>query len=296
MSEDQKLEVKILDWLSKEGYPLEFAVANIFRQNRFAAFQGRYVRDSKSNNPREVDVVAQMDQRLRNGFLRVSYFIECKWTKEKPWIIFTDSSSRISPGACIAQSVSTKLADAILHYLTNDNRIQQLSIFRTPERPGFNGRQAFSSQSDIVYSSLQSIVSASFSEINEYQLHHTKPTDSLSFGVLIKPIIIIEGKLFESFYNSESNSVEICEQSMIRLHWKGSDAWKFHSTIDIITIDALTNYLPQLYIETKVLLDSMNSVYELIQQSITSKNVSDLEKLISKNPSHHPLIRQLVGF
>ncbi len=183
------MEQKILEWLSKEGYPLEFQVANIFRATGFHTFQGQYVTDFKSSAPREIDVVTRTDANYEDSFIRINYLVECKWTANKPWVIFSDSNSSITPEACIAQSIGTKLAESILWLLASDKTTQKLSIFHTPDRPGFNGRQAFSSQNDLVYSTLQSIMSACYSKKLDYETYHLKPVDSLSLSVVIIPII-----------------------------------------------------------------------------------------------------------
>ncbi len=279
MTEDNSLENKILEWLSKEGYPLEFKVANIFRANRFHTSQGKYVTDFKTDVPREIDVVAEITQDLDESFLRISYLIECKWTENKPWVVFTDRNSRISPSACIAQSIATKSADAILWVLAGDKQLHDLSIFHTPDRPGFNGRQAFGSQNDLVYSTLQSIMSACYSMKNDYETYHKKPEDSLSFGVLIIPIIVIEGRLFETFYSDTSDSIEIEEKKIIRLHWRGSQAWHLHSTIDIVTLDALPNYVKKLSTETNFLMKQMTTTYPQIKECIIQKTLAPLRNV-----------------
>lgn len=78
MIDKNSIEYKILDWMSTEGYPLEFKTANIFRANHFNTFQGRYVNDFKTNIPREIDVIAQKTTDVGDSFLRISYVIECK--------------------------------------------------------------------------------------------------------------------------------------------------------------------------------------------------------------------------
>ncbi len=281
MPENDNLENKILDWLSKEGYPLEFKVANIFKSGKFQTSQGTYVNDFKTNSPREIDVAAQRTVSIENSFLRVCYLVECKWTGNKPWIIFTDKSSRIAPAACISQTISTYLADSILWLLASDKEIQNLSIFETPIRPGFNGRQAFGNQNDVVYSTLQSITSACYSQKKFYEVYTRNPDSVLSNGVLLFPIIVIEGKLYETYYNNETEKIEIEERKQIRLHWKGSEAWKFHSTIDIVTIDELPNYVDKLSQETDFLMEKMKSTFSLIKNCLNEKTIEPIKDLLN---------------
>ena len=290
------LETKVLEWLSKEGYPLEFLVANIFRNSKFNTRQGQYVSDFKTKIPREIDVVADRTCNVEKAFLRVSFLVECKYSRDKPWVVFSDRSSRISPAACIAQSISTKSVDAILWFLADDKELQKLSVFHTPESPGFNGRQAFGSNNDVVFSALQGIMSICYSEKNEYERYHTKPEDSLSLGVLLIPIIVVDGKLFEAFYNDKSGNVEIQERDKIRLHWRGSEAWHLHSTIDIVTVDALPEYSVKLSTETDFLLEKMCETYVKIKQCIVDKTLAPLESITRASRgvvSLPPLLRHL---
>jgi hypothetical protein len=280
MPQDDKIENKILDWLSKEGYPLEYEAANIFKKKKFHTFQGRYVNDYKTDNPREIDVVAQRTIDINGSFLRIIYLTECKWTGNKPWIIFTDKDSHISPSACIAQTISSNIADSILWLLAGDVEIQQLSIFKTPNRPGFNGRQAFSSQNDLVYSTLQSVISACYSEKKYSENYIKKSQDIFSHGTLIIPIVVINGKLFETYYNDDNEEMVVEEKKQIRLHWKGSEAWKFHSTIDIVTIGELNDYVRLLDKETDILMDKMVLTYNLIKQCLNENSVEPLKHLL----------------
>ena len=276
---------KVLEWVSKEGYPLEFKTANVFRENGFTAYQGRYVDDFKTGQPREIDVDASITYDVDGAFLRMSYIVESKWSDDKPWVIFTDSSSRISPGACIAQSISTKSVDACLFYLASRPDIQCLSIFDVPVRPGFNGRQAFSNQNDLVYSTLKSVVSACYSEKLWYEKGRAEVYEHFGLGVLLLPLIVIQGKLFESYYNQETAKLEVEERSSIRLHWKGSDAWKFHSTVDVVTIDALPDYILEKSREIPYLMSEIAKIFLQVKASVNQKSLRPMQNLMIERGS-----------
>lgn len=274
--EQQNLEDRVLNWINKEGYPLEFETAKTFASYGFATSQGRYINDPKTRKPKEVDVVAQATHNIEKSFLRVCHVVECKWTNDKPWVIFTDSSAQISEGACIAQSISTRMMSSILWYLAGESDIQSLNMFKIPSRPGFNGRQAFSSQSDLVYSSLQSVVSACSGMMNDYEKYHTKPNDSIAHGVFFRPLIVIKGRLFETYFNHLSRNMEIKEQNQIRLHWKGAETWKLHSTIDIVTIDHLNSYVQKLGEETKYLIERAVDIFAIIKDCLENETLTPL--------------------
>lgn len=293
MQEEKDLKSKVKEWISKEGYPLEFKTANIFKRSMFSVHQGGYVKDFKTNTPRELDVVAERTYNVGGGFLRIQYIIECKWTGNKPWVIFSDRNSRITPGACIAQSIGSHAGEATLWMLADDEEIQDLSIFHTPFRPGFNGRQAFSNQSDLVYSTLQSVMSACYSEKKFYDSGNIALQSKTHFAVIILPIIVIDGELFEAFSN-EKGDIEIEERKMMRLHWKGAEAWEMHSTIDIVTINHLQEYTKILSNDTTILSKKAIEIFALIKECAKAGGLSPLYNIPNFDKRRiPPLLREM---
>lgn len=124
---------RVSSWLASEGYPTEFRTANIFQKHGFHVTQGAYVRGDAEGLKREIDVLASITARASSGFLRISYVVECKWSTDKPWIVFTSSSTEMAPSACIAQTISSKLGEAIVWAVAGNETLQSLQTFLTPE-------------------------------------------------------------------------------------------------------------------------------------------------------------------
>src|ERR1700687_1334235 len=99
------LPAKVRAWLDEEGYPLEFATAATFRRHGFAVRQGMYIREK--GDAREIDVAASRNAK-RNGLRRVYHVVECKWSKDKPWVVFTGPGG-MAASACITQTISSLL-------------------------------------------------------------------------------------------------------------------------------------------------------------------------------------------
>lgn len=163
------LEQKVKDWFDSEGYPLEFPVARAFEEQGFVSHQGYYVSDEQEEQAREIDVLANMDAGLDGeGFLRVSHVIECKWSRDKPWVVFTSPRSIMAESACMAQTAASSLGQAIMYCLAGEVELYPLHLFAYPERGGFSGRRAFEKQDkdgyDQFYRVVQSIVGAARSE------------------------------------------------------------------------------------------------------------------------------------
>ncbi len=109
-TESDNLHDKLREWLNSEGYPLEFATANTFRRCGFATRQGSYVRDQESENPREIDVTASIHASDGDSLIRIYHVIECKWSQDKPWIVFTSDHGM---GICRVRDSNGRFATRI---------------------------------------------------------------------------------------------------------------------------------------------------------------------------------------
>ena len=91
---DLELEKKIIEWLNSQGYPLEMAVAQLFRNSGFWVIQSDFYEDKESGKKREIDIVAHVSKQsevllpLNFGF-SVGCCVECKLGKDKPWLLLT---------------------------------------------------------------------------------------------------------------------------------------------------------------------------------------------------------------
>lgn len=101
------LDEKIKDWIKKEGYPLEFSVAHDFKKRGFSVEQSHFVKDSEGKI-REVDVLATQNILVGNSILRILHVVECKWSKDKPWILFADEKRYAS--TALAAQLTPQLA------------------------------------------------------------------------------------------------------------------------------------------------------------------------------------------
>lgn len=139
---NNSLKTKVEEWLEKEGYSLEFLTATVFERYGFRVLQGEHYEDNKNGIWREADVVAHRTYEVEDTLFRVSHIVECKWSKDKPWVIFCSSGIQKHPGESIAQSIGSYLGRAILWHMAGNSDLYGTSHFSTPEQPGFAGRQA----------------------------------------------------------------------------------------------------------------------------------------------------------
>jgi hypothetical protein len=122
------LQHRLAKWLSEEGYPLEFRTAHEFGQAGFEVRQGGYIRSRDGSPPREIDVQAFKSLRSEGMHLRVYHIVECKWSGQKPWVVFT-AERGIMPTACVAQTFGSLLGNAILWTEAGCELLHSLDLF-----------------------------------------------------------------------------------------------------------------------------------------------------------------------
>lgn len=266
---------RVLQWLQGEGYPLEFRTAQILRESGFAARQGKHYR-AGSDGPREIDVVGEFCHEQSDTFIRVSHYIECKWSKGYPWVVFSSEQASIAPSACVAQTQGNDLARAILWSLAGDKALHDTSIFSAPRRVGFGGRQAFTKSKDQFYAALQGIVGATQSEVDETSTPELGLLRELKYAEVGLPLVVVEGDLFEAYWDKSIQGMKVEPRGHIRLHWQGSAAWRLRASVDIVTIDSLAEFMTKRKAEIGVLLPKMFGTAAEIRECIRKQSLDPL--------------------
>lgn len=278
------LKLKVEEWLEKEGYSLEFLVATAFEKQGFIVSQGENFRDDKHDINREVDVCAADLLKFNDTNFRISHVLECKWSKDKPWVVFCSKASERPPEHCISQTMGSLLGEALLWDMATDEAIFDNSHFLSPEAPGFSGRQAFSNGKDLFYSSMQNITSIANLKAEYYDNEPgTQFLQMPDFAEIVLPVIVVNGTLYQAIYNEDIEKIELEETNHIRLFWEGSDVKEFCSSVDIITSEYVDEFARIRKKESKEIFLSMEKSLRRIQKCYKQKNLDSLEnKVISR--------------
>jgi hypothetical protein len=239
---DDDLKAQIGRWLGEQGYPLEFSTAAAFEEAGFGVMQGFFVEDTDADAPREIDVVAEINVRSGDDLVRVECLVECKWSSDKPWVVFCSPGTGLAPSACVAQTLGSNAASAALWARAGDPALHRLGIFATPAVPGFGGRQAFATGRDVFYDAMRSVSSIAHAHACSYDRHRPSLRDHFQVASVVLPMIVVRGRLFTARYDDSSKSLVLDECSSSRLHWRGSEKWSLNTTIDIVTESALPSF------------------------------------------------------
>jgi hypothetical protein len=274
-SSQVSLTEKVAAWLSIEGYPLEFRVTHIFRQQGFNAFQGQYIRGLETGSAREIDVVAQGTLVEKDSWVRVEYLVECKWSKDKPWVLFS-SRRGMASSACITQTIGSETGRCLMWVNAGRQELHELNTFSVPERSGFGGRQAFSKKSDVFYEAMQGVTEKATARAKEFSEGDVTITDSLRAALVVLPLIVVEGELFEAYFDQNAGEVRVEPVTELRLHWRGSEAWKVHATVDIVTADSLERFVERRAAEVKTILSRMIQSMAELRECVVQRSMAPL--------------------
>lgn len=246
MNNDEEFTKKIKGWLESQGYPLEMQVSLAFKQSGFSVRQSNFYADPETGESREIDVIATTEDISCTKY--VSYVIECKVSRDKPWILFT--SENLFEGwnifftrAILTEQAKNILIDATFKRIDNP----KFGWLREKLHAGYGLTQAFTSGRDITHEAIMSAAKGAIARKVEI--------DKIMGGVfeVIFPVIIIDGRLFECFVDN-SCSVQIREIEEGILFSPRSIGGTLTSCIRLVTIKGLPEFARKAYELAKVIL------------------------------------------
>jgi Holliday junction resolvase len=254
-SNSENLDKRLRDWLESQGYPLEMAVSRVFQKYGFHTLQSEYYSDPESGAVREIDVVAYSQHGVHGMTCRITFTIECKVSREKPWILFTSEMVHLANPAKVAQRAASILGHRFLHKLAHRKEVHDLAIFQLKNRSGYSLTQAFTSGQDITYTAATSVAKASLAQAIEADQSTRLQMPACE---IVFPIIVIDGKLFECYFGEDSQVV-LSEISSGILIWRNPMVRMPHTIIQVLTLASLEKFVSDARTSTEFLLLSCDS-------------------------------------
>lgn len=250
---------KVEGWLDTEGYPLEFETAAAFRDAGFRVLQAEYTKPTPRWPRREVDVVAHMSQ-FEDHLLRVEFVVECKWSRDKPWVFFCGGRG-MAPAASAAQSIGSQLGETLLWKEAGNPSLESLGLFASTGRSAFGGRQAFSKQTDVVFDAIRSVTSNCRALADAYDRDVDRAIARARLpenGVAFFPVVVVDGRLFSAQAGETGMAVE--EVSTIRVHFRGAEDHRFPiATVDVVRADRLEQFVNERAADARELVRIMST-------------------------------------
>jgi hypothetical protein len=232
---------------------------------------------------KEIDVVADASIDLETGgFIRVSQVIECKWSRDKPWVVFTSRRSRMAESACIAQTAGSLLGRAVVYCLAGEKSLHSLEIFQRPERGGFSGRRAFEKQDqdkhDQFYRTVQSVAGAAVAEAERYDFPKPGELEVPRDAAIVFPIIVVDTNLFEAYYDSEVDEVRVSEVDRLKVFWRSRRSAKGPiNSVDIVTAKVIADFARTRSADVGTLLTASEQAINRIRAAFAARSFERLE-------------------
>jgi hypothetical protein len=184
------------------------------------------------------------------------------------------SGRGLGPAASVAQCIGSELGEAILWKEAGVADTHSLSIFESPSPASFGGRQAFAGGRDLVFDTLRSVTSAASAIARSFDSRPRfgGPPDFPREAVVLFPVVVIEGRLFEAF-EDHSGTMKIAEVGRSRVHWRGAPMISPHTTIDVVTSDALPGFAIERAAACKALIPQMVRAREEIRACFEKRSL-----------------------
>jgi hypothetical protein len=257
------LSDRVADWLAQQGYPLELQVAHQFRRAGARVFQSEYYIDPDSKSAREIDVHASFTVESPDyTIFRVAFMVECKVSRDKPWVLFTSTGSSLAAPATVAQRPASRVGSGFLRRMAHNPAVQTLGLFALPDAPAYGLTQAFTSGADVAYSAVLAASKAAAALKSEYD------SADVNACVVIFPLVVIDGRLFECGLDTEHGDVNVREVQRSTLVWRNRVVGEPHTIVSVLTLSSLADYLVDARSAAQELLRRMQKDKELAQAAV----------------------------
>jgi hypothetical protein len=239
--ESKSMEQRISDWLHSQGYPLEMFVAAEFSRSNFRVIVSEYYLDIESGDSREIDVVAHVQQGFDDVLVRIEFVIECKSSRDKPWVLFTRRRALADP-ARVAQRGASKLGHRLLMELASQKCVQDLALFSLPEQCAYGVTQAFTTGNDVAYGAAMSVAKAAAGETQEADEYTDR---GQPICLIVFPVIVVDGHVAEAKLQPDGElHVQAINESV--LVWRNPVMHGLHNMITIVRREEVSAYVSRM--------------------------------------------------
>ena len=217
------LSTKVTEWLAKQGLPLELRVARAFRAQGFQVQSNRFVDVPGVRRPREIDVLAVSARNTALLRARFELYVECKWSRDKPWVVFASDGAG-PPVPAILQAVpANPMGEALLWLLQDSDDLASLIPFATSGPLAHGGRRSLGKDGnrlDRFYAAMQSVTTIARAGVSAMCSQPTtwEPSYEPAFAF---PVVVIDAPLFEARLAEGSDDLSLAPIERARVLWRG---------------------------------------------------------------------------
>ena len=265
------LQAKVKKWLQEQGYTLEMRVAKAFREANFEVTQSEYYKDTETDSYREIDVIATKGTLIDHRLIDFNYIVECKYTKDKPWVIFTVPSRKGFPSSLATEGrLSTDKGKIMLLEITTIDDAKNNTIFKLPERLGYGVTRALSNGKDQAFEAVTVASKAALSTIDNIDNKWNKKGITSRIAIAW-PVVILAGELFEA-YLTEQNEIRVKPATWGTLVQRSPRFPNEHCVIDIVPEAHLSDYLIRIDIGWSTLAPLIQSKLKSLKKILKNES------------------------
>ena len=236
----------VLDWLRREGFPLEVKVGKLCRSKGWLTFHSLAYTDPAESKLRECDIYASRFVREDDsGTISVDLAIECKRSIGKSWVVFGEPTrshdwivpSMLAPG---------RVADAAFVFLAGRNP-DPLDFLRPQDWVGFNVVKAHTTSKDGdpsgAHSALRATISAAEAfaakSEQEFDIHPDWPPHA----PIVLPVLVIGAPLY--LYTAADDGTERVEPIEVAKVVAPQRRFEARTLITVVTEEKFPTWLDQ---------------------------------------------------
>jgi hypothetical protein len=246
------LQKKVIEWLDRQGYPLEMYAAKCCRDAGLYAYQSWYYLDKESGQQRETDVFAHT-QRVKIGKekrdFELSFTFECKQSRAKPWVAFvhSDEDAAMSPKAVMAQRITPQYTLSWWMDLTHKAARRNIYPLQSASPTAYSLARASLDRSneDTAFAALMSVAKASIGIADWLDLAAGGRKKSRPYFCVVIPVLVLDARLFSCRLNNDSDQISVAPIDRCTLQWSNQVNEQHSPTtiIEVVTKESLPTFL-----------------------------------------------------
>jgi hypothetical protein len=256
MSDDhESVESKLVDWLSTQGFALEYQTYNAFSDVGLQPILSNYVQN-EDETWREIDVSASslLNEPGREP-IGIRVCCECKYSKSRPWVLM-EAADTINYGALCwtqlpasAHFVPLRIQNEIEAADTHLRRALHFQPRQQWAHTLVQGLRKDGDNRDDAFNALRKISDAAWDWAAEWT------RQGITSAIIVIPCIVVEADLYRATFNSTERRFE----EYGRLLWNGC---RGGTLVDVVQAGSIESYAKKLKATFSVVLNILKSSRE----------------------------------
>jgi hypothetical protein len=253
----EELRAKVSSALEKSGFPLEMRMAAICSKTGFEVQQSVYYADPETQEARETDVVAWKENVSSAAWVRFYVVIECKATKEAPWVFFPRHKGKLEPRDRILSLAASRHSFPLLSRIARRGDILKSPAFKESPAAAYGMVQVLKDKPDHAFAAAIGVAKAASVLLESSQLI---AADEEAFEIAW-PVIVTEAPLFQATLASDGSlAVEAVNRGV--LAWSHPTAGRSVRLIDVVHPDEAEGLFSDIHTAADLILFNTASEQE----------------------------------